>query len=72
MGKHTPVVFDSKGKRISKENAQEYRHEKRMKELGKRGYSTFNIRYQMGYKSFSERQIAKAMKNENIKTDGNL
>ena len=72
MGKGQAPVRDSRGRVISKENATEYRQEKRMKELGQKGYNTFNVRYMMGHDKFSERQIAKAMRNDNIKTDGKI
>ena len=65
-------LYDAEGKKISRENRQTYMHEKRMKELSRRGYSSFAIRYMMGHKNFNEKQIEKASKNPLVKTDGKL
>lgn len=59
---------------ISKENKQSYNHEKRMKELAKRGYSVGQISAMMFSKKgeFRGKEIEKALKNDKIKLDGIL
>ena len=68
------IVRGDRKKEISKENRQTFQHEKRMKELHKRGYSVESIKAMMYSKKgeFKAKEIEKAIKNPNIKTDGNL
>ena len=68
------IVRGDQRKQISKENKQTYQHEKRMKELHKRGYSVEVIKGMMYSKKgdFKAKEIEKAIKNQNIKLDGQL
>ena len=61
-------------KQITRENKQGYNHEKRMKELHKRGYSVGQIAGMMYSKKgeFRGKEIEKAIKNKNIKLDGQV
>lgn len=72
-GRKIVEVVDTKNI-ISKENLQQFGNEKRMKELGRRGYSPGQIAGMMKSKKggFSEREIEKAIRNPNIKLDGRL
>lgn len=71
MPKHN-YIRDANGKAIRKESEGSYQREKRMKELTKRGYSSFGIRYMMGHKDVSEKEVKRAARNPHIKIDGNL
>lgn len=63
---------------ISKENRKEYHHEKRCKELSRRGYSIDNIRAMTAAKSggISEHHVEKMIRHsvnkEEMKLDGKL
>lgn len=72
-GKPILVRIDSR-KEISKENKQTWKHEKRMKELAKRGHSVEAIKGMMYSKKgeFKVKEIEKAIKNPHIKLDGEL
>jgi len=62
------------GSQISRENKTTFQHEKRMKELAKRGHSVEAIKGMMFSRKgeFSGKEITKAIRNPNIKLDGHL
>lgn len=59
-------------KEISRENKSEYRIDKRIQELKKRGYNESNIRYMVGWKDFPISRIEKGMRARGVKLDGSL
>ena len=56
----------------SKENESEYRTDKRIQELARRGYNSNNIKYMIGHNVITEKRVIKGMRAAGVRLDGKL